>query len=187
MMILILFFLCSFDGDLTKRQSVWSVSIGGGLVTYLLIAGIQQTSVQRYSAVSTFRAAQLSVLLNIPVYLVLLLLCITAGFTVYAVYALQGCDPVASGKIDSSNQVRLNFPSWNYVFRHISWLLCLFFHFFDMFPMGFCKTRHFWKKKFVTFSSFSLTFLTCYLRVFVKPGIFYLVFRHFFCHIEATS
>ena len=118
---------------------MWSVSIGGGLVTYLLIAGIQQTSVQRYSAVSTFRAAQLSVLLNIPVYLVLLLLCITAGFTVYAVYALQGCDPVASGKIDSSNQVRLNFPLWNYVFRH---LLCLFFHFFDVI-LGFLQNQAF--------------------------------------------
>ena len=98
----------SFSLDPTLRMSFWSIIVGR-TVSSLQTTGTGQTSVQRYCALPTKRKAVTSVWLNIPFMIIIYSITCIVGLTVFAYYESIGCDPLRSGQIDNSNQVRQYF------------------------------------------------------------------------------
>ncbi|KAL8568333.1 hypothetical protein ACOMHN_040906 [Nucella lapillus] len=98
----------NFDPDPTLRQSFWSLVVGM-TVSWTATYGVNQASVQRYCALPSLTKATVSVLLNIPGLMVLVLVACMAGVVIFAYYAKLGCDPYTSGRIANSNQIIPHF------------------------------------------------------------------------------
>ncbi|KAL4222661.1 Sodium-coupled monocarboxylate transporter 1 [Mactra antiquata] len=93
-----------FNPDPTVRHSVWSLVIGGG-VAWLGTFGVNQASVQRYCSVGSLKESRWVVLLNVIGVFVLVTLTSLSGLVMFAYYAKKGCDPLANGNVDNSNQL----------------------------------------------------------------------------------
>lgn len=92
-----------FDPDPTKRTTFWSIVVLMSVLWMCMTAA--QQSVQRYCALTSVRKAQMSVLLNIPGFVLIGLLCCLCGTVAFAYYAKQGCDPMSAGYISNPNQI----------------------------------------------------------------------------------
>ncbi|ELU04804.1 hypothetical protein CAPTEDRAFT_201499 [Capitella teleta] len=90
--------------DPRERLTIWGLTFGWG-ATWAFTYGLQQASMQRYSATASLRDARLSLLLNIPFLLLLVCLAFINGVIVLAYFAKERCDPLLNGDISSSNQI----------------------------------------------------------------------------------
>ncbi|KAL5020353.1 hypothetical protein ScPMuIL_003245 [Solemya velum] len=93
-----------FNADPTQRHAFWSLVVGG-MVSWVATYGVNQASVQRYSALPTLAKAKTAVLLNILGVIILLTVTCLAGIVIFAYYAQKGCDPISSGEINNPNQL----------------------------------------------------------------------------------
>ena len=88
----------------TQRLDMYSMNIGW-LVYWIGEYGINQPTAQRYCSLKTLTKARISMLLNIPGFLIIWILSCLAGFVAYAYFAHSGCDPLDNGEITNPNQV----------------------------------------------------------------------------------
>ncbi|XP_046557622.1 sodium-coupled monocarboxylate transporter 1-like [Haliotis rubra] len=93
-----------FDPSPTTRHTFWSLVVGG-TIAWTGTYGVNQASIQRFCAVPTLKKARISLLMNaVGVLLMLTILCL-AGITIFAYYAIRGCDPLSAKYIGNSNQL----------------------------------------------------------------------------------
>lgn len=90
------------DLDPTVRHTWWSLTFGGG-VTFLSLYAVNQAQVQRYLSVKDIKTAQKSLWLNWPILTLLSFSTSFSGLAMFSKYA--HCDPIASGKITSSDKL----------------------------------------------------------------------------------
>jgi len=116
-----------FDPNPLTRHTFWTLIVGG-TIGWTSTYGVNQASVQRYSAMSTLSKARAVVLLNIPGLIFFEIICTLSGMVIYAYYASVKCDPLAAGYVSNSNQLiayyvmdRMNYPCVPGLF-----LACLF-------------------------------------------------------------
>ncbi|XP_061190249.1 sodium-coupled monocarboxylate transporter 1-like [Saccostrea echinata] len=94
----------NFDFDPTVRHTFWALTIGG-MINWVGTFGASQQSIQRFSALPSLREAKIAVLLNcFGLFLMVTTACL-AGISVFAFYAIKGCDPYTDKEIKSSNQI----------------------------------------------------------------------------------
>ena len=93
-----------FSPDPFLRLSFWSVMVGY-TCQMVLNFGLQQAAVQRYSATRSLRHARLTVLMLLPTNAVFNLVLALLALSVSSYYAVQECDPIVSGHIQSSNGI----------------------------------------------------------------------------------
>jgi len=93
-----------FSTDPFQRHSFWSLIVGG-TVGWLSTYGVNQASVQRFSAMPSLSKARAVVLLNIPGLLFFMTLCVLSGMSIFAYYSHIGCDPLKAGYVSNSNQL----------------------------------------------------------------------------------
>ncbi|KAK3580515.1 hypothetical protein CHS0354_009467 [Potamilus streckersoni] len=97
-----------FNPDPTQRHSFWSLIVGAS-VGWMSTYGVNQASVQRYSALSTLYKAKSAVLLNIIGVIILVTVTCLAGIVMFAYYATKGCDPWKGGIVANPNQLIPHF------------------------------------------------------------------------------
>ncbi|ELT92965.1 hypothetical protein CAPTEDRAFT_169293 [Capitella teleta] len=90
------------DPDPSSRHTLWSLTIGA-LFMWLAINGTNQSQVQRAMTCPSLKKAQLSVVLNSPCLIVLLLLTSFCGLAMYAEFGQ--CDPLVTKRIHASDQL----------------------------------------------------------------------------------
>ncbi|ELT87999.1 hypothetical protein CAPTEDRAFT_126424 [Capitella teleta] len=90
--------------DPRERLTIWGLVFGWGSAAAFTY-GLQQASIQRYSATGSLREARLSLLLNIPSLLLLVCLVFINGVIVLAYFAKERCDPLFNEDIKSSNEI----------------------------------------------------------------------------------
>ncbi|KAK3094940.1 hypothetical protein FSP39_008115 [Pinctada imbricata] len=100
----------NFDPDPTVRHTFWALVIGG-MINWTGTFGASQQSIQRFSALSTLKQAKIAVLLNCIGLFVMSTSACLAGVSVFAYFAMIGCDPLASKKIKNVNQLIPYFVS----------------------------------------------------------------------------
>ncbi|ELU08939.1 hypothetical protein CAPTEDRAFT_178364 [Capitella teleta] len=93
-----------FNPDPTIRHSVWGFIFGWSL-TWGFVYGIQQSSVQRYCAVPSLKAARKTVLWNIPILLISGTVMALNGILVLAYFHDRREDPIYSGRVTNDNQI----------------------------------------------------------------------------------
>lgn len=93
-----------FDPDPFIRQSFWSIFFGF-FVNSLSQYSLDQSTIQRFQVAKNKKAAQLSLLLNIPMQFILTTLCCSVGLVLYANY--YQCDPLSNpyDKVNNPNQL----------------------------------------------------------------------------------
>ncbi|XP_052084212.1 sodium-coupled monocarboxylate transporter 1-like [Mytilus californianus] len=100
----------NFDPDPTVRHTFWALVIGG-MINWTGTYGASQSSIQRFSALSSLNEARKAVMLNcVGVFIMITTSCV-AGISVFAYYAEKGCDPLANKDIKNSNQIIPYFVS----------------------------------------------------------------------------
>ncbi|KAI1299999.1 putative sodium-dependent multivitamin transporter [Halotydeus destructor] len=92
----------NMDLDPTTRHTVWSLAFGG-IFIYCSLYGVNQTQVQRLQTLPTLGKAQIALVLSWPITSLLSFITSFTGIVMYAYF--QGCDPLKSGKITSSDQM----------------------------------------------------------------------------------
>ncbi|XP_055604730.1 sodium-coupled monocarboxylate transporter 1-like [Uranotaenia lowii] len=92
----------NFTGDLTVRVDTTSALLGQ-LVMSLSIIGCQQTYVQRYLIMKSFKEVRQTLFNNIPVAASLFCLAWIVGFGVFSVYA--DCDPLKAGYTEKIDEI----------------------------------------------------------------------------------
>ncbi|KAL3885461.1 hypothetical protein ACJMK2_025517 [Sinanodonta woodiana] len=97
-----------FNPDPTQRHSFWSLIVGAS-VGWMSTYGVNQASVQRYSALSTLHKAKSAVLLNIIGVIILVTVTCLAGIVMFAYYVTKGCDPWKGGIVANPNQLIPHF------------------------------------------------------------------------------
>ncbi|XP_022311982.2 sodium-coupled monocarboxylate transporter 1-like [Crassostrea virginica] len=106
----------NFEVDPTVRHTFWALTVGG-MINWVGAFGASQPSIQRFSALPSLREAKIAVLLNcVGLFLMVTTACLV-GITVFAFYAMKGCDPYTSKEIQNTNQIiplfviqMLNYP-----------------------------------------------------------------------------
>ncbi|XP_071093128.1 sodium-coupled monocarboxylate transporter 1-like isoform X1 [Haliotis cracherodii] len=93
-----------FDPSPTTRHTFWSLVVGG-TIAWTGTYGVNQASIQRFCAVPTLQKARISLMLNAAGVLILLTILCLAGITIFAYYAIRGCDPLSAKYIGNSNQL----------------------------------------------------------------------------------
>lgn len=94
----------NFDPDPTVRHTFWALVIGG-MFNWTGTYGASQSSIQRFSALSSLKEARKAVMMNcLGVFFMLTAACV-AGISVFAFYADRGCDPLANKDIKNPNQI----------------------------------------------------------------------------------
>lgn len=94
----------NFDPDPTVRHTFWALTIGG-MFSWFGTYGASQTSIQRFSALSSLKEAKKAVMMNCLGVFILLTSACVAGISVFAYYADKGCDPLANKDIRNPNQI----------------------------------------------------------------------------------
>ncbi|XP_061170771.1 sodium-coupled monocarboxylate transporter 1-like isoform X2 [Saccostrea echinata] len=94
----------NFDFDPTVRHTFWALTIGG-MINWVGTFGASQQSIQRFSALASLREAKIAVLLNCVGLFIMVTTACLAGISVFAFYAMKGCDPYTNKEIKSSNQI----------------------------------------------------------------------------------
>ncbi|KAI0234882.1 Sodium/iodide cotransporter, partial [Lamellibrachia satsuma] len=84
-----------FDPDPRTRYTMWSQSVGSGIL-WVAIYGVNQAQVQRCLSTPNLRTAQIALWVNLPGLIALLIVCSLCGFVVYAQY--RDCDPLTGPK-----------------------------------------------------------------------------------------
>lgn len=84
------------------RQTFWSLFIGH-VFHYSMSYCFDQQTIQRFKSAKTTKTAKIALVSNAPIGFVLISLCCFLGLIVFA--SLNGCDPLLSAKITSSNQL----------------------------------------------------------------------------------
>eukprot|EP00914_Ancora_sagittata_P013224 GHVO01025732.1.p1 GENE.GHVO01025732.1~~GHVO01025732.1.p1 ORF type:complete len:600 (+),score=30.66 GHVO01025732.1:284-2083(+) len=90
------------DPDPSSRHTLWSLTLGA-VFMWLAINGTNQSQVQRALTCPSLKKAQLSVVLNSPCLIVLLLLTSFCGLAMYAEFGQ--CDPLLTKRIHASDQL----------------------------------------------------------------------------------
>jgi len=93
----------NLDPDPRARTTFWSIVVMMSILWMCLT--VAQPAVQRYCALPTERQAKISVLLNIPGFVVVGLLTCMSGVIIFAYYAKKGCDPLTARYIHNPNQI----------------------------------------------------------------------------------
>jgi len=88
--------------DPTVRHTVWS-QVFGGCFIYCSLYAVNQAQVQRLLTLPSLRSAQAALWLQVPILIVLSLSTSLAGLCIF--YQYRDCDPLASGKIRSPDQL----------------------------------------------------------------------------------
>ncbi|XP_053973012.1 putative sodium-dependent multivitamin transporter [Hylaeus volcanicus] len=88
--------------DPTVRHTWWSLMFGG-FFTYLSLYGSNQVQVQRMLTLKDVRSAQLAIWWSWPMSSLMSLGLCFSGLAIYTKY--RNCDPLAIGRIDSSDQL----------------------------------------------------------------------------------
>ncbi|XP_043284489.1 putative sodium-dependent multivitamin transporter [Venturia canescens] len=91
-----------FSLDPTQRHTFWGLMIGGAFF-FLSNFAVNQIMIQRLLAARSLVQAQLALFLNVPLTVSMSLVTSLAGLALYAWF--KDCDPVASGKVYSFDQV----------------------------------------------------------------------------------
>ncbi|XP_076089792.1 sodium-coupled monocarboxylate transporter 1-like [Mytilus galloprovincialis] len=100
----------NFDPDPTVRHTFWALVVGG-MINWTGTYGASQSSIQRFSALSSLKEARKAVMMNcVGVFIMITMSCV-AGISVFAYYADKGCDPLANTDIKNSNQIIPYFVS----------------------------------------------------------------------------
>lgn len=94
--------LFNFDTDITARHTVWSLVIGGYFM-WVNTYGCNQAMIQRYLALPSLKAAQKTVWINLPGFVLLTSLACLAGLVIYGKY--HGCDPMLAKRISAPDQL----------------------------------------------------------------------------------
>lgn len=69
------------------------------------VYGTEQAAYQRYASLPSLNKSRLTLLLLIPLNMFYIVLCYLVGASIFAYFAVQGCDPTSSGDIQSANQI----------------------------------------------------------------------------------
>merc|ERR1719347_713618 len=94
--------LLNLSLDPTVRHTVWSQAIGGCFV-YCSLYAVNQAQVQRLLTLPSLRSAQAALWVQVPILMVLSLTTSLAGLCI--LYQYRECDPLASGRIRSPDQL----------------------------------------------------------------------------------
>ncbi|KAH9519976.1 hypothetical protein Btru_071398 [Bulinus truncatus] len=89
--------------DPRVRHSVWGLVIGG--FTYWSASNFSQASIQRIVSLKSQKEAKRVSFLTIPTIFIYQLLMILTGLVLVAYFFTTRCDPLAAGRITSSNQL----------------------------------------------------------------------------------
>ncbi|XP_075211404.1 putative sodium-dependent multivitamin transporter isoform X2 [Lycorma delicatula] len=92
----------NFSFDPTVRHTFWSLIVGGGF-QFLSLYAVNQTQVQRYLSMKDLKTAVKALYISIPILCLLSFTTAFSGLALFSKYA--DCDPVASGRIPSSDQL----------------------------------------------------------------------------------
>uniref|UniRef100_A0A8C8DMJ5 Uncharacterized protein n=1 Tax=Oryzias sinensis TaxID=183150 RepID=A0A8C8DMJ5_9TELE len=96
------FCLTSFDPNPLRRNTFWTLSIGGTFI-WISVYGINQAQVQRYISCKSVTHARLSLYMNLLGLWSVLLSSVFAGMCLYSVY--KRCDPWTTGLISAPDQL----------------------------------------------------------------------------------
>ena len=99
-----------FIFDPTERVNFWALTFGNTL-TFCSVYTMSQVAVQRYSSLPTIRQARIALLSVIPCVTILATMACFSGIVIFAYYAKDGCDPLASGKLNSANKIMMYFAA----------------------------------------------------------------------------
>ncbi|CAG0923888.1 unnamed protein product [Notodromas monacha] len=94
--------LFNISFDPYERHSFLWILLNTG-IAWMLIHGANQSSVQRYSSCKTLNQAIITLMLNVPGVIILVLMACIAGLVLFANYV--HCDPLKSGIIKSKDQI----------------------------------------------------------------------------------
>jgi len=92
----------NWNPDPTVRSTVWTYGIGG-IFALLQNWTTSQVSVQRFLSARSLQHVKKALYFNILLLTTVILLCVTTGIVMYAVYA--DCDPKSAGQIMSNDQI----------------------------------------------------------------------------------
>ncbi|XP_063222396.1 putative sodium-dependent multivitamin transporter isoform X7 [Bacillus rossius redtenbacheri] len=90
------------SADPTQRHTWWSLMLGGGF-TYLSLYAVNQIQVQRLLTLRSIQRSQVALWLSWPILSLISLSTSLAGLAIYSRY--HDCDPVAAGRITSTDQL----------------------------------------------------------------------------------
>jgi SSS family transporter len=99
--------LLDLNPDPFRRQSFWSLVFGMALF-FSIPYGIDQLSIQRFTAAKSLRSAQLVFLINVPILLLLFTLSSLMGLVLYSNY--HDCDPMSAPHLTGVNNPNLLMP-----------------------------------------------------------------------------
>ena len=99
-----------FVFDPTGRMNFWALTFGRTL-TFCTFYTVNQNAVQRYSSLPSIRQARIALLSVIPCVTTLTTMACFSGIVIFAYYAKDGCDPLASGKLNSANKIMMYFAA----------------------------------------------------------------------------
>ena len=99
-----------FDFDPADRVNFWALTFGNTL-TFCSVYTVNQMAVQRYSSLPSIRQARIALLSVIPCVTILATMACFSGIVIFAYYAKDGCDPVASGRLNSANKIMMYFAA----------------------------------------------------------------------------
>ncbi|ELU15287.1 hypothetical protein CAPTEDRAFT_171192 [Capitella teleta] len=113
----------NFSFDFTVRHTFWNFLFGLA-PTWGMIMGLQQASVQRYSATATLKNARLILITNVPTTMLMSGMGYVIGLTVLAYFASIQCDPLVNEDVSSGNQILVFFV--NTIFADVKGFAGLF-------------------------------------------------------------
>ncbi|ELT87876.1 hypothetical protein CAPTEDRAFT_108702, partial [Capitella teleta] len=90
--------------DPTSQNTLWALSIGF-FFNWLYLLGTSQSSVQRYTAMKSFKTSRYVILGGLPAQTLVTSLALLTGLSIYAFFHDVACDPLESGEIQSPNQL----------------------------------------------------------------------------------
>ena len=92
-----------FRVDPTIRYQFWNLTFGS--LTVFFVSLCQQPGIQRINSSPDLKSAKWMCAVAGALYVILSFLICTEGVMMYAYYDFHKCDPLASGRIDSSNKL----------------------------------------------------------------------------------
>ncbi|XP_067130724.1 sodium-coupled monocarboxylate transporter 1-like [Centruroides vittatus] len=92
----------NFDVDVTTRHTVWNLIIGA-YTTWLYVFACSQSTVQRYLALPTLKAAQTAIIWTIPSVCFIFGISALAGLIIYTRY--HDCDPMSTRQVTAPDQL----------------------------------------------------------------------------------